>query len=277
VRLTLHRKEGVLRCHACDYKIRVNKICGQCGEQAYLPLGSGTERLEDDVLAAIPDLKIARFDRDKIRDQKDLLQTLSDFEAGKIDCLVGTQMLVKGHHFPNVTLVGVINADLGMNLPDFRASERWWQQMTQVFGRTGRGEQAGNVVVQTWSPDAPWFERLDERQAEHVLNDELSLRQITTFPPYSRWVRIVFSAVRHEKAIIAARECAAALQPLDQLKVSGPMPCAMERLSGRFRFELIIRDASRQFLPWKLLPLLQKLRVASGVRRKVDVDPQDLM
>jgi len=149
--------------------------------------------------------------------------------------------------------------------------------MTQVFGRTGRGEQAGKVVVQTWNPDAPWFQRLDESKAEEVLNDELSIREITTFPPYARWVRIVFSAVDHEKAIKAAKGLAEHMQAWDDIQLSGPMPCALERLAGRFRFELIIRDASRKVLPWKLLPLLQHMRVPSGVRRKVDVDPQDLM
>ena len=277
LRLTLHRKQGVLRCHTCDYTRRTYKTCKSCGEQAYLPLGSGTERLEDDLIAAIPNLNIARFDRDMIRSANDLEQTLAAFEAGEIDCLVGTQMLVKGHHFPNVTLVGVVNADLGMNLPDFRASERWWQQMTQVFGRTGRGAQAGKVVVQTWSPDAPWFSRLDEAKAEDVLNEELALRKMTDFPPYARWVRIVFSAVNHEKAIIAAKAFSKALHTFENVKISGPMPCALERLAGRFRFEIIVRDESRKLLPWKLVPLLQKLRVPSGVRRKVDVDPQDLM
>ncbi len=277
LRLTLHRKQGVLRCHTCDYSQRVSQVCPKCDEKAFLPLGSGTERLEDDLMQAIPDLRVARFDRDVIRHAKDLQHTLAAFEAGDIDCLVGTQMLVKGHHFPNVTLVGVVNADLGMNLPDFRASERWWQQMTQVFGRTGRGAVAGKVVVQTWSPEAPWFERLDEAKAEQVLDEELSLRKLTHFPPYARWVRIVFSAVNHEKAIVAAHACAKALKAWDKVKVSGPMPCALERVAGRFRFELIVRDESRKHLPWKLQPLLEKLKVPSGVRRKVDVDPQDLM
>jgi len=277
LRLTLHRKQKQLRCHHCDYSKRVQINCPGCGEKACLPLGSGTERLEEDLLAAIPSLKIARFDRDVIHNRKDLESTLAAFEVGDIDCLIGTQMLVKGHHFPNVTLVGVVNADLGMNLPDFRASERWWQQMTQVFGRTGRGNQPGQVVVQTWSPDAPWFKRLDETKAEEVLNEELSLRKTTHFPPFARWVRIIFSSPQHEKAIVAGKQFAEALHNWNDVAVSGPMPCALERLSGRFRYELIIRDASKKHLPWKLLPLLQQQRIPSGVRRKVDVDPQDLM
>ncbi len=277
LRLTLHRKQGILRCHTCDYTQRIAQVCPKCGEKAFLPLGAGTERLEDDLRQAVPGLKVARFDRDMIRHAKDLQQTLAAFEAGDIDCLVGTQMLVKGHHFPNVTLVGVVNADLGMHLPDFRASERWWQQMTQVFGRTGRGAVAGKVVVQTFSPDAPWFKRLDEAKAEQVLDEELSLRKLTHFPPYARWVRIVFSAVNHEKAIAAAHRFAQALKTWDKVKVSGPMPCALERVAGRFRFELIARDESRKHLPWQLQPLLENLKVPPGVRRKVDVDPQDFM
>jgi len=277
VRLTLHRQAGMLRCHTCDYAKRVNLTCQQCGEKAYLPLGSGTERLEEDLQKAIPTLRLARFDRDVIKNAKDLTEVLSAFEAGDIDCLVGTQMLVKGHHFPNVTLVGVINADLGMNLPDFRASERWWQQMTQVFGRTGRGEKAGHVVVQTWSPDAPWFEKLDEQKAEDVLNEELSLREWTKFPPYARWVRIVFSSLAQQKALQAAKLFAERLVAWDAVKVSGPLPCAMERVANRYRFELIVRDETRRHLPWQLLPLLKLMRVPSGVRRKVDVDPLDLM
>ena len=277
VRLTLHRKEGLLRCHTCDYNCRVSRHCLQCGEQAYLPLGSGTERLEDDLVKAVPGLKVARFDRDTVRNTQDLRQILSSFEAGDIDCLIGTQMLVKGHHFPNVTLVGVINADLGMNMPDFRASERWWQMMTQVFGRTGRGEVSGTVVVQTWTPDAPWFERLDESMAEEVLNDELQLREITNFPPYARWVRIVFSSMRVDKAKAAAFDFSNAIRSWEDVKVTGPLPCALDKLAGRFRFELILRDATRKHLPWKLQMWLQKVPVPSGVRRKVDVDPQDLM
>ena len=277
MRLTLHRKQGVLRCHACDAVMRVHQTCRHCGEQAFLPLGMGTERLEDVLLAAIPGLKIARFDRDVIRHAKDLEQTLALFEKGEIDCLIGTQMLVKGHHFPNVTLVGVVNADLGMNLPDFRASERWWQQMTQVFGRTGRGATAGQVLVQTWNPEAPWFDRLDESRAEEVLHEELELRRLINFPPYARWVRVVFSAVQYERALKAAHTFHQALQGLDAVQVSGPMPCAIERLAGRFRIELMIKDSSRKVLPWKLQPLLQMLKVPSGVRRKVDVDPHDLM
>jgi len=154
LRLTLHRQKGELRCHSCGYVRRVQRVCEVCGEDALLPLGVGTEKIEETLQENLPHLRFARFDRDVVRTQAQLQNVLHDFSMGKLDCLIGTQMLVKGHHFPNVTLVGVVNADLGLNLPDFRAGERWWQQMTQVMGRAGRGEHQGRVLIQTCNPDA---------------------------------------------------------------------------------------------------------------------------
>ncbi|HXH64382.1 MAG TPA: helicase-related protein, partial [Mariprofundaceae bacterium] len=228
--------------------------------------------------AELPELRFARFDRDTVTSPKRLTETLARFAHGDIDCLIGTQMLVKGHHFPNVALVGVINADLGISLPDFRAGERWWQQMTQVIGRTGRGEVPGHVIVQTLDPEAPWLSRLGEHRAREVLDQELALRRSLQYPPFSRWVRVVFSAVRAEAAEAAAGRLAESLhRSLPEIAVTGPMPCAIERLGGRFRFELILRDDARRHLPWRLAPWLARLPVAAGVRRRVDVDPQDMM
>jgi len=277
MRLTLHRRAGQLRCHSCGFTRLVPRVCTCCGEDSLLPLGSGTERVDELLREHLPDLKFARFDRDVVQSQQQLKQTLQQFELGELDCLVGTQMLVKGHHFPNVTLVGVVNADLGLNLPDFRAGERWWQQMTQVVGRAGRGDIAGRVVIQTCNPDAPWLERLGTKQARIVLDEELELRELLSFPPFGRWVRIVCSAHRLDKAQKAAEDLAKPLRQWHEIQLSGPMLCAIERVAGRFRVELLLRDATRKILPWKLAPLLKNTPVPSGVRRKVDVDPQDMM
>ena len=277
MRLTLHRRAGQLRCHACGFRRRTPSSCEACGEAAFMPLGEGTEKLEDVLQEALPDLKHARFDRDVITSHERLTRTLTDFEAGKIDCLVGTQMLVKGHDFPNVTLVGVINADLGVNLPDFRAGERWWQQLTQVTGRAGRGDKPGRVIIQTRMPEAPWLSRLSEAEAAATLGEELELRRQLGFPPYARWVRVLFSSTKAERARQAAAEFAGHCAALDGVAVSDAMPCAIERLAGRFRYEVLLRDASRRTLPWKLEPLLAALPLPSGVRRRVDVDPQDMM
>ena len=275
--MTLHRRARQLRCHACGWVQPVPRHCSSCGEDSLLPLGAGTEKLEELLAEKLPQLRFARFDRDAITTNKGLIQTLKSFADGEIDCLIGTQMLVKGHHFPNVTLVGVVNADMGLSLPDFRAGERWWQQMTQVVGRAGRGEHPGRIIIQTNSPEAPWFERIGDESATEVMNEELSLRELLSYPPYARWVRIIFSSIHRDKAEAAADRMAAHLERWGAVAYSGPMACSVERLSGRYRIEILLRDTERKTLPWKLMPLLQKLAVPSGVRRKVDVDPIDMM
>jgi primosomal protein N' (replication factor Y) len=277
MRLTLHRRAGRLRCHICEFQRRVPNTCESCGEAAFMPLGEGTEKLEDWLTEQLPALRFARFDRDMMTSYSRLTRTLTAFEQGELDCLIGTQMLVKGHDFPHVTLVGVINADLGVNLPDFRAGERWWQQMTQVTGRAGRGEKPGRVVIQTRLPEASWLQRVFEGQAEATLNEELRLREALHYPPFSRWVRVVFSAMKAERAGQAARDFADHCAILDGVQVSGAMPCSMERMAGRFRFEVLLRDPTRKALPWKLEPVLNRLKIPAGVRRRVDVDPQDMM
>jgi primosomal protein N' (replication factor Y) len=275
--LTLHRRAGQLRCHSCGLVRRVPNSCEACGEQALLPLGAGTEKLEEILAERLPDLRFSRFDRDVITSNKRLKETLGAFSSGEIDCLIGTQMLVKGHHFPNVTLVGVVNADMGLSLPDFRAGERWWQQMTQVTGRAGRGDQPGRIMIQTHMPDAAWFERIGDESAREVLDEEIQLRELLSYPPYARWVRLIFSSLHLSKAESAANVMAAHIDRWGKVPFSGPMLCPLERLAGRYRVEILLRDNSRKILPWKLAPLLEKVPVPSGVRRKVDVDPIDMM
>jgi len=281
MRLTLHRRAGQLRCHSCGHVRKTPVHCPQCGESAFMPMGEGTEKLEDWLTENIPALRFARFDRDIMTSQKRLTDTLDAFEKGELDCLIGTQMLVKGHDFPNVTLVGVINADLGVSMPDFRAGERWWQQMTQVFGRAGRGEKPGRVIIQTRMPDALWLARLSEEEAEQTLMEELQLREMLHYPPYARWVRIVFSAERAERAVQACEDfadmCRDTRAGLQDVAISGPMACPIERVARRFRFEVVLRDSSRELLPWKLARVLAGQKLPSGVRRRVDVDPLDMM
>lgn len=277
LRLTLHRQKGELHCHGCGYVRRVCRVCEVCGEDALLPLGMGTEKIEEVLQEHLPDLRFARFDRDVVRTQTQLEDMLQAFADGSLDCLIGTQMLVKGHHFPHVTLVGVVNADLGLNLPDFRAGERWWQQMTQVMGRAGRGADKGRVLIQTCNPDASWLARLGGVDARITLDEEMALRKELSFPPFGRWVRIVFSSPHRDKAEQAAESMASIIRTWEAIQVGGPMACAMEKMAGRFRVEVLIRDASRKILPWKLAPLLDDMRVPSGVRRHLDVDPQDMM
>ncbi|GMQ99358.1 MAG: primosomal protein N' [Zetaproteobacteria bacterium] len=278
-RLTLHRRKKQLRCHGCGFVRHVPVACEHCGEDALLPLGEGTEKVEEQLAATLPDLRMARLDRDAIRNETRLMRVLGDFSSGKLDCLVGTQMLVKGHHFPNVTLVGVVNADLGLGLPDFRAGERWWQQITQVVGRTGRGSHPGRIIVQTRNPEAEWLSRIGGEQARDTLDIELSLRKTLDYPPFARWVRIIFSSTRSDSAIQAAERVAQACTAYlpESIQCMGPMPCAIERIATRYRFELVLREITRKHLPWCLMPLLSRMAVPTAVRMRVDVDPVDMM
>jgi len=278
LRLTLHRKRRQLRCHACGFVRGVPVICESCGEDALLPMGEGTEKVEEQLQAELPELRFARLDRDMVRSASRLYELLDAFAAGELDCLIGTQMLVKGHHFPNVTLVGVVNADLGLSMPDFRAGERWWQQLTQVVGRTGRGEHPGRVLVQTRNPGAAWLAKIGDEKARQTMDEELALRSALQYPPFARWVRLTVSAVKADAARLSGEMIAAACRHLpEEVRCAGPMPCAVERLAGRYRFELVLRDATGKHMPWLLEPLLAALKLPSTVRLKVDVDPLDMM
>ncbi len=275
--LSLHRQAKQLRCHACGYRMSAPKHCHACDEEALAPLGEGTERIDELLAESLPELRSARLDRDAIQNKDELQQRLDDFARGRIDVLIGTQMIIKGHDFPNVRLVAVINADLGLNMPDFRAGERWWQQMTQVLGRTGRGKHAGRVLIQSRNPEADWLQQLDEQKAKTILMQEQQIRQQWHYPPFARWVRIVCSSGRLQYAEQEARTIYQQIkQQYPELDVVEPMPCPLERLGNRFRIELLVKDQSRQHLPWCLQPIVQQPAMR-GVRRSIDVDPHDLM
>ncbi len=286
--LALHRRARALRCHLCGYSMPAPSVCPACGEEALAPLGAGSERLEEELRAHLPDLRVARLDRDVITSHGRLARLLARFARGELDALVGTQMLVQGHHFPEVALVAVVNAELGLGVPDFRAAERWWQQITQVMGRTGRGARPGRVLVQTRRPDAPWIQALGVRDYLEVMREELAARKALGFPPYARAVRVVFAARKREEAERAAVCFARAARRTlpDPVRITGPQPCPRERVQGRWRFEVLLRDPSRRVLPWQLAPLLddegcralaRPPGVAATVQRHVDVDPVDWM
>jgi len=277
MRLTLHRQARLLRCHVCGHARRATPVCEQCGEQALLPLGEGTEKVEQWLRTQLPEYRFARLDRDAVSTARALQSLLDAFGRHELDGLIGTQMLVKGHHFPNVTLVGVINADLGMSMPDFRAGERWWQQMVQVMGRCGRGERAGRMLIQTRMPDSLWLHRLLEHDEERVLDEELQLRRQMQYPPFARWVRLLLTGRRRERVWQAAEALAERLETGVASARSGPMACPLERMHGEARVELLLRDASRRLLPWGLGEVLAGFRPPTGVRLKVDVDPVDMM
>jgi primosomal protein N' (replication factor Y) len=184
ITLTFHRRERKLICHYCGYRIDPPAKCPVCSSEYLYFVGEGTEKLEDQLRRKFPKLRIARVDRDTISKRRDMERILSDFSRGDLDMLVGTQMIAKGHDFPNVTLVGVVSVDLGLGLPDFRAAERTFQLLTQVAGRAGRGELGGRVLIQTYYPEHYALRHAKQQDYDGFYREEIRYRERMGYPPF---------------------------------------------------------------------------------------------
>jgi primosomal protein N' (replication factor Y) (superfamily II helicase) len=284
--LTYHGRRNQLSCHYCGRSKHLPDRCPNCGEASLELLGQGTERIEEGLAELIPGLRVDRMDRDTTSDRGAHARILDRFRSGDIQVLVGTQMVAKGHDFPRVTLVGVLHADAGLNLPDFRAGERTFSLLTQVAGRAGRAELAGRVIVQTFTPEAEAIRFALSHDysgyAEHILRK----RQALGYPPFGRLAMIRFSHVRPDRARRAAQTVGDALRNAirarnaRQLRMLGPSPAPLQRLAGRFRWRLILLAPDPRTLAALLdaaEPALQKASRESGVRLAVDVDPQSML
>ncbi len=241
--LTYHLRPRRLLCHYCDHTISVPEKCPVCSSSEFLPSGGGTEKVELNLQALFPDARILRLDHDTTRRRGSHQQILASFARREADILVGTQMVAKGHHFPGVSLVGVLSADHGLGLPDFRASERSFQLLTQVAGRSGRTGE-GRVVFQTYQPEHPVILAASRHDFVAFLEAELPVRKALGYPPYRRLTRLGLSSRRLTLAQEAADQLAAALrthlQPLG-IVVMGPAPAVFPRLSDRYRFQILLK------------------------------------
>src|SRR3954471_2078736 len=267
------------RCHYCNYTARVPSACPLCAGPYLEQIGFGTERVEAGVKAACPEARVARLDRDAIRRKGSLSALLNRFRNGEIDVLVGTQMIAKGHDFPRVTLVGVVSADVGLGLADFRASERTFQLLTQVAGRAGRGEQPGEAIVQTIYPDHYSIQLACRQDYPAFFERELRFRKAMRYPPLVSLV----NAVVHARTFTGAMDDAADLvekvrrsDTAGELRVLGPAPPPLGKLRGEFRAQLLIKGATRR----KMREMLQAA-IASrpDLQRRVvvDVDPLSVL
>ncbi|NOZ10037.1 MAG: primosomal protein N' [Gammaproteobacteria bacterium] len=283
-KLTLHKARGRLRCHHCGSDTPLISHCGGCASKNLHPIGEGTQRLEDALAARFPHARILRVDRDSTSGKGSLEEILRRIHNGEADILIGTQMLSKGHDFPNVTLVGVINADQGLYGLDFRAGEHLFQRIMQVAGRAGRGDKPGQVLIQTYHPDSPYLQALKNHDYAAFAQFALHERQQTELAPYSHLVLLRAESPRSHAPLNflhAAQQCAGKL--LDQtplpVQVMTAVASPMERRAGRYRAQLLIqsshRSALQQFLN-ELLPDLEKLHLSRSVRWSVDVDPMDM-
>lgn len=277
VSLSYHRRDSKLRCHHCGYQTRPPEVCPKCKGTRLNPFGVGTEKVEENVAQLFPEARVARLDRDVARRKGALEEILAAFRSGDIHILVGTQIVAKGLDFPNVTLVGVIAADISLNFPDFRASERTFQLLSQVAGRAGRGHAPGEVVIQTFNPQhvaVVTAQTHDYLGFFEALREE---REIAGYPPYRRLVNIVLSGEHREAVLHASEEIAARLKaaPIPGQEVLGPVDCPMERLQNRWRRHLLVKllpDSSVAEIGLALADFRAK-----GVQAVIDVDPYSLM
>lgn len=287
VHLTYHRRENLLKCHHCGSQIGVPLRCHSCAGTTLKPVGQGTERVEEMLQRLAPKARIARMDRDTIVSRRTHAEILHRFAHGDADILLGTQMVTKGFDFPRVTLVGVLDADQSLHFPDFRAAERTFQLLTQVAGRSGRGEASGRVLIQTYSPRHYAISAASGQDYALFYEQELRIRREVGYPPWGRLVALRLSGTKEQKVANSAKECAARLKEwissekiTKDVELLGPAPPLVSRVAGRFRYQIVLKAAQRRALD-RLLDRLSRClerrpRQWNGCRLDIDVDPQSL-
>lgn len=288
ITLTYHRGANAYRCHYCGHSQAANQPCASCGADKLWHFGLGTEKLEEAVRKLFPQARTARMDRDTTRRKGSLLGILKDLQQGSIDILIGTQMVAKGHDFPNITLVGIVCADTTLNFPDFRSSERTFQLLAQVAGRAGRGAQPGRVILQTYTPRHFTIEAAREQNFQAFYRHEIASRNALSYPPYSRMIQLLVSGRDREKTRETAETMGAVGRALllensrlrGQLTLLGPAEAALHQVAGRFRWQLLLKGPR----PSTLNRFARDLQQASGPSRGgqsvqvvIDVDPMFMM
>jgi primosomal protein N' (replication factor Y) len=277
VSLTVHKAARRARCHYCNYNLALPKACLNCAGPYLEQLGFGTERVEAEIAGSYPGIRVSRVDRDTVRKRGAIVALLSRFAAGEIDVLVGTQMIAKGHDFPRVTLVGVVSADVGLGLADFRAAERTFQLLTQVAGRAGRGEIQGEAIVQTLYPKHYSIRHACRQDYNAFYQDEITFRRGMKYPPAVALINAVVRARTREAAMNDAGEIVNALRlGGEPYRVLGPAPAPLSRLRGEYRAQLFIKGTNRPAMR-QALQLVLSSRPEIRRRTIVDVDPMSVL
>ena len=280
VTLTFHKRDRRLLCHYCGYAEKVPSVCPKCASEHVYFLGVGSERVEEELHRAFPAARIARLDRDTVTGKRQYETILDGFREGSFDILVGTQMIAKGHDIPNVTLVGVVSADVGLGMPDFRAAERTFQLLTQVAGRAGRGSLPGIVLIQTINPDHYAVRMAAAQDYAAFYEKELAFRRAMSYPPFTAMANVLVRSDKKEMALRMSGELGMLLTPPpEKLRVMGPAEAPVPRLKAEYRYQLLIKSASRIALN----ALLQRARAFAQERKwpatalVIDVDPLTLL
>jgi primosomal protein N' (replication factor Y) len=280
VTLTYHRRDRRMLCHYCNYAERVPDRCVKCGSEFLQFIGVGSERVEQELSAAFPRARIARLDRDTVSGKHDYETILSGFREHNFDILVGTQMIAKGHDIPNVTLVGIVNADVGLGLPDFRAAERTFQLLTQAAGRAGRGTTPGIVLIQTVNPDHYAILCAAAQDYKKFYVKEIEFRRLMQYPPFGALASVLIRATNDEDALSRSAALGRMLNPAPEgVRVLGPAAAAVARLKNEFRYQLLLKAASRK----RLNEVLGEVRRFAAAEKwnptslAIDVDPMTLL
>lgn len=283
ISLTYHRREHRLLCHYCGYSATVPSRCPACGSEYLYYVGEGTEKIEQKFAELFPGARVARLDRDVARRAGQFRRVLADFRDGKIDILVGTQLIAKGHDFPGVTLVGVVSADIGLGLADFRAAERTFQLLTQAAGRAGRGDSPGRVLVQTFYPEHYAIRLAAEQNYQGFFSKEMGFRRVMRYPPIITLANVIAQDAKLEQAARVAKLIGDFLAPLEAqfpgLKILGPSPAPLARVEGRYRIQFLLKSASRVRLNNILRQLVDHCAEQDISPRSVviDMDPVSVM
>ncbi len=282
IALTHHVDQQIALCHYCDFQMPAPAVCPECRFPGIRYGGLGTQRLEAEVKARFPQHACLRMDTDTMHKPGSHERALTAFHEGQVRILLGTQMIAKGLDFPNVTLVGVINADTALHLPDFRAAERTFQLVTQVAGRTGRGEKGGRVLVQTFSPEHPAIMAALRHDYLGFAAGELPTRAGLNYPPFSAMIRIVVRGPAQQPAQALAEEIGQRLRDLVETagvaaRVLGPAPAPISKLRGKYRFQLQVQATDGDALRQAVKQATADLKAGEDVQWMVDVDPLDML
>ncbi len=280
VTLTYHRRDRRMLCHYCNYAQKVPSACPKCGSEYLNFIGTGSEKVEEELHRDFPEARIARMDRDTVSGKRHFESILHGFREGNFDILVGTQMIAKGHDIPNVTLVGIVSADIGLGLPDFRAAERTFQLLTQAAGRAGRGNLPGIVLIQTINPEHYAVRFASEQNYEGFYQKEIQFRKLMRYPPFAALANVLVRSQNQEDAFAMSTELGRMLDPAPEgVKVLGPAEAPVPKLKSEFRYQLLLKAADRRILNDTLRDLQRFAREQkwSATALVIDVDPLTLL